>query len=203
MHQAPLGALLSNNKKKGKNPRDPENPMHPDETSVSVAGPSGLVLDSNIVVTTVRKVSGVFGENGGGCPWSPAIDRRTHNRASARLLGERTADPLREQAAAAGRSLERRSHLARSAISRLRRGVSVYRIPDAAATKCLIVGPYRLSQYDTFTRNVLAGCRRSRSRTSPWKLPVPSAEANPCRPSFHTAKSVEPGLYSQRKTTLD
>jgi hypothetical protein len=60
MHQAPLGALLSNNKKKGENPRDPENPMHPDETSVSVAGLSGLVLDSNIVVTTVRKVSGVF-----------------------------------------------------------------------------------------------------------------------------------------------
>ena len=28
--------------------------MHPDETSVSVAGLSGLILDSNIVVTTVR-----------------------------------------------------------------------------------------------------------------------------------------------------
>jgi hypothetical protein len=39
MHQAPRGALLRNNKEK--DPSNPENPLHPDETSVSVAGRSG------------------------------------------------------------------------------------------------------------------------------------------------------------------
>src|SRR5690349_15525879 len=59
---------------------------------------------------------------------------------------------------------------------------------------------YRLSQYDILTRNVLAGCKPIRLRMSPVKVVTPSAFAKPCRPSFHTTKSVEPGRYSQRNT---
>ena len=62
---------------------------------------------------------------------------------------------------------------------------------------------YRLSQYDTFTRNVFAGCKWNRSPTLPLKFSVPSPGRNCWRPEFHTAKNVEPGRYSQRNTTFD
>src|SRR5438270_706420 len=62
---------------------------------------------------------------------------------------------------------------------------------------------YLLSQYESFTRNVLAGWRRKRSRMSPLNVWSPSMLLNPWRPWFHTTNSVEPGLYSQRNTTLD
>ena len=42
--------------------------------------------------------------------------------------------------------------------------------------------PHLLSQYETLTRKVFAGCNRNRSCTSPWNLLTPSAPTTPCRP---------------------
>lgn len=62
---------------------------------------------------------------------------------------------------------------------------------------------YRVSQYDILMMNVFAGCNRIRSTTSSRKPVLPANGKLPCRPSFHTANSVDPGRYSQRKTTFD
>src|SRR5207245_3936748 len=65
------------------------------------------------------------------------------------------------------------------------------------------VNAYRLIQYDSFTRKLLSGRRPNRSLKSPRKLRVPSTPLEPWRPWLQTTKSVEPGRYSQRNTTLE
>lgn len=50
---------------------------------------------------------------------------------------------------------------------------------------------------------MFAGWSRRSSRTSPLNDVDPSVCPFPCRPSFHTRKSVDPGAHSHRNTTFD
>src|SRR5687767_11178038 len=63
--------------------------------------------------------------------------------------------------------------------------------------------PYRLNQYDIFTRKVLSGWSPKSSRKSSRTLPCPNWFKYSCRPCAHTRKIVEPGRYSHRNTEFD